>query len=169
MSRQRQQSARVSWQEQNKEARAEFLEANSWQRETIETKVDSQDGFLVLIGLFVVLVLENLWQFDADVFASSMRLEVFLALLVCGAACGVFAIFSMTMIRLKLQQLVARDIAALRSLQVCKNTKLYCSGGVRLLFVGAILVAPQPDLTHASMWNILTCPRDAPMRAIELK
>lgn len=97
---------------------AGFLDANSWQRETIKTRVDSQDGFLVLIGLFVVLVLENLWSFDPKSFASETALNVFLVTLVCGAACGVFAIFSMTMIRLKLQRLLVRDIASLKSQQV---------------------------------------------------
>lgn len=139
--RRRQQPARVSWEEKNRERRAEFLEANSWQRETIEAKVDSQDGFLVLIGLFVVLVLENLWQFDAETFASPGRLEAFLALLVFGAAFGVFAIFSMTLIRIKLQKLVVRDITALKSLQVRHAKEFEQAGfssarGREFLFLG---------------------------------
>ena len=112
------QPARLSWQDKIREEHPEFLEANSWQREAVETRVDSQDGFLVLIGLFAVLVLENLWSLDPDTFGSKTAFDAFLVVLVCGAACGVFAIFSMTMIRLKLQRLMVRDIAALNVQQV---------------------------------------------------
>lgn len=108
------QPARASWEERFQAQNEEFIKANLWQREAMEIRVNSQDGFLVLIGLFVVLVLENLWSLDPDEFASTEKLEVFLILLVCAAAGGVFAIFSMTMIRLKLQRLMVRDIAALK-------------------------------------------------------
>ncbi|CAB1107292.1 unnamed protein product [Ectocarpus sp. CCAP 1310/34] len=113
-----QQAARASWEDRFKDQHPEFLNANLWQREAIETRINAQDGFLVLIGLFVVLMLENMWSFDPSTFTSEMRLDAFLALLVFGASCGVFAIFSMTMVRLKLQRLMVRDIAALKVQQV---------------------------------------------------
>lgn len=111
---QQQHPARASW-EKIHTNQALFLEANSWQREAMTIRVDSQDGFLVLIGLFVVLLLENLWSFESLTFASQAAEDAFLALLVCGAACGVFAIFSMTMIKLKLQRLMVRDVASLKA------------------------------------------------------
>eukprot|EP00903_Cladosiphon_okamuranus_P016956 g15631.t1 len=114
----RQPPARVSWEERNQEHNEDFIKANLWQREVVELRVNSQDGFLVLIGLFVVLVLENLWSLETDTFTSEANLEVFLILLVCAAASGVFSIFSITMIRLKLQRLMVRDIASLRVQQV---------------------------------------------------
>ncbi|CAM9742027.1 unnamed protein product [Scytosiphon promiscuus] len=111
------QLARASWEEIHKDETL-FLDANRWQREAMETRVEAQDGFLVLIGLFVVLLLENLWAFESLTFASEAAEDAFLVLLVCGAACGVFAIFSMTMIRLKLQRLMVRDVASLKAQQV---------------------------------------------------
>eukprot|EP00752_Nemacystus_decipiens_P014989 g13346.t1 len=119
----RQAPERASWEEKFHEHHEEFIKANLWQREVMEIRVNSQDGFLVLIGLFVVLVLENLWSLEPDVFASEANLEVFLVLLVCAASSGVFSIFSMTMIRLKLQRLMVRDIAALRAQQVTGSAK----------------------------------------------
>lgn len=123
----RQPPARASWEETNQEQNEEFIKANLWQREVMEIRINSQDGFLVLIGLFVVLVLENLWSLEPDAFASEATLQVFLVLLVCAAACGVFAIFSMTMIRLKLQRLMVRDIAALRVQQVHLKEIISCN------------------------------------------
>ena len=116
-----QQATRASWEDRFKDEYPEFLNANLWQREVIETRINAQDGFLFLIGLFVVLLLENMWSFDPSAFSSETKLDAFLALLVFGASCGVFAIFSMTMVRLKLQRLMVRDIAALRVQQVDLN------------------------------------------------
>ncbi|CAM9291779.1 unnamed protein product, partial [Ectocarpus sp. 13 AM-2016] len=113
-----QQAARASWEDRFKDEHPEFLNANLWQREAIETRINAQDGFLFLIGLFVVLMLENMWSFDPSTFTSETRLDAFLALLVFGASCCVFAILSMTMVRLKLQRLMVRDIAALKVQQV---------------------------------------------------
>ncbi|CAN0379791.1 unnamed protein product [Ectocarpus fasciculatus] len=59
-----------------------------------------------------------MWSFDPSTFSSETKLDVFLALLVVGASCGAFAIFSMTMVRLKLQRLMVRDISALKVQQV---------------------------------------------------
>lgn len=134
------QPARASWEERFQAQNEEFIKANLWQREAMEIRVNSQDGFLVLIGLFVVLVLENLWSLDPDEFASKEKLEVFLILLVCAAAGGVFAIFSMTMIRLKLQRLMVRDIAALKQV----NRKKFVGGNKKNCIFPAPFLTLEP-------------------------
>lgn len=117
--------ARPSWRDpQDNERLKDFVGANRWQREAITTRVNAQNGFLVLIGLFVVLVLENLWSFDPDVFASDDASILFLLFLVLGSACGVFTIFSTTLVSLKLQRLIVRDIAALEVQQVRQKGKV---------------------------------------------
>lgn len=89
-----------------------------WQRETLSMRATGQDGFLVLAGLFFVLLVENLWSFDPREFDSATAGDGFLGVLILGAACGIFSIFAVTMVRLKLQRLLARDVACLNAQQV---------------------------------------------------
>ncbi|CAM9984013.1 unnamed protein product [Choristocarpus tenellus] len=91
-----------------------FLNANSWQREALGYRVDGYNGFLVLVTLLLVLILENLWSFDKQGFKSSEAADMFVIVLIVGAACGMFTVVTITMVTLKLQRLLARDISALR-------------------------------------------------------
>lgn len=74
---------------------------------------EGYDGFVILVGLFLVLLVENLWSFDPTTFSSAAAGDLFLGLLVAGAAFGLFTIFSITVIKLKVQRLLARDILAM--------------------------------------------------------
>lgn len=88
-------------------------------------RATGQDGFLVLAGLFFVLLLENLWSFDPREFDSATASDGFLGVLILGAACGIFAIFAVTMVRLKLQRLLARDAACLNAQQTGRALARY--------------------------------------------
>lgn len=90
-----------------------FLEANAWQRESLQLRAQGYDGFLVLVGLFLVLLMENMWGFDPDAFKTTAASDAFLSFLVVGTASGIFTILTLTMISLKLQRLMARDVASL--------------------------------------------------------
>lgn len=92
-----------------------FLHANKWQRENAQLRTSVLDGFLFLVGLFHLFLLEQLWSSDLTAFKTSRNGDVFLFLLVIGAGCGSFTIFSMTMVKIKVQRMLVRDNAALNS------------------------------------------------------
>lgn len=94
---------------------AAFLRANGWQRQSMQLRAQGYDGLLVLVGLFLVLILENVWSFDRDSFESSLASDVFLALLLLAASSGLFTVFTITLINMKLQRLQARDEANFNS------------------------------------------------------
>lgn len=100
-----------------------FLDANRWQRECLQLGSEGYDGFVVLVGLFLVLLVENLWTFDPSTFVSEISSDAFLTLLVTGTAFGLFTIFSITLIKLKVQRLLTRDIYALKIYQSPENAE----------------------------------------------
>lgn len=87
-----------------------FLEQNKFQRECLQLGSEGYDGFIVVVGLFLVLLVENLWTFDPDSFSEEKLGDAFLILLVAGTACGLFSIFSVTYVKLKVQRLLTRDM-----------------------------------------------------------
>lgn len=109
-----------------------FVNANKWQRDCLERGSEGYNGFVVLVGLFLVLLVENLWTFDPTAFSSSRTGEVFLALLIAGAGFGLFSIFSITGIKIKLQRLLARDILAIYIYQSRVRKERECSQLIRL-------------------------------------
>lgn len=92
-----------------------FFDANKWQRDTMKRGSEGYDGFVVFVGLFIVLLVESIWTFDPTVFSCVALSEAFLILLLVGAACGLFTIFSITVLRIKVQRLLARDSIAMHS------------------------------------------------------
>lgn len=105
------------------DVQASFLEANAWQRESLQLRAQGYDAFLVLVALFFVLLLENTWTFDPSSFKSAAAGEVFLGFLIIGTSAGIFTILTMTLINLKLQRLMARDVADLHVHQVRPSSK----------------------------------------------
>ena len=107
----------MSWEECFKQEHAgspehmAFLHANTWQRDSISMRMGGYDGFHVLVGLFLVLLLEALFSFDPSGFESVWASNAFLATIVCGTACGVFTMVSTAMIKGKIQRLMIRDHA----------------------------------------------------------
>lgn len=89
------------------------MELNECQRECLQLGSEGYDGFIVVVGLFLVLLVENLWTFDPDSFSEEKLGDVFLILLVAGTAFGLFTIFSVTYVKLKVQRLLTRDMYAI--------------------------------------------------------
>lgn len=86
----------VSWEENFKLRHAgspqhmAFLHANAWQRDSVGLRLAGYDGFLVVVGLFLVLLLEGLLSFDPNAFESTWAGDAFLVTLVFGTAFGGF-------------------------------------------------------------------------------
>lgn len=100
-----------------------FLSAHAWQHESLQLRAVSNDGFLVMVGLFLVLILENIWSFDPGAFSSVALANGFVTALVLGAACGLFTLFSTAMVTAKLKRLLARDTCNLHVQQPGKHKK----------------------------------------------
>lgn len=109
----------VSWEEKFKLRHAgspqhmAFLHANAWQRDSVGLRLAGYDGFLVVVGLFLVLLLESLLSFEPNAFESTWAGDAFLITLVLGTVFGIFTTFSTVMIKGKLQRLIVRDLATL--------------------------------------------------------
>lgn len=92
--------------------RESFITANKWQRQCLELGSEGYNSFIVIVSLFLVLLVENLWSFDPSFFSSAEMGDAVLALLIFGAGFGLFTMLSATAIKMKVQRLLARDIRA---------------------------------------------------------
>ncbi|CAM9464783.1 unnamed protein product [Discosporangium mesarthrocarpum] len=92
---------------------AAFLNANYWQREALTYRNSGFDGFLVLVALLLVLLIENLWVSEVSDFSSPMAADTVVVVLIIGVASGMFTLFSITLVTLKMRRLLCRDVAAL--------------------------------------------------------